>query len=43
MVLVQCVDGNGELIYDYRDFDSDLYEEIEVFTDIDKQFYAAQQ
>ncbi len=36
-LLVQCVDENGELIYDYRDFDPDLYEELEILSDIDKQ------
>ncbi len=36
-LLVQCIDENGELIYDYRDFDPDLYEELEILSDLDKQ------
>lgn len=33
--LLECYDGE-EKIYDYREFSDDLYEEIEVFTDIDQ-------
>ena len=36
-LLIQCVDKNGELIYDYRDFDPDLYEELEILSDADRQ------
>ncbi|MDE5685325.1 MAG: hypothetical protein K2I26_02080, partial [Paramuribaculum sp.] len=32
-LLVQCVDKNGQLIYDYRDFDPDLYEELEILSE----------
>ncbi|MDE6100323.1 MAG: hypothetical protein K2L46_02775 [Paramuribaculum sp.] len=36
-LLIQCVDENGQLIYDYRDFDPDLYEELEILSDADQQ------